>query len=228
MDKVFLAVPTHNGLLTEGTVLGLLNPIEKDSKTDLIIRISTSSNLTGNFNRLWCEAFNDKTYTHFLMLHADIAPEYGFVDKMLSIMKRVGADVLSAISPLKNDFGLTSTALAPESPMGRITRYTMQQVFKEEPTFTHPRLLLNTGLMLVNMKIPKADLLHFNTKSWIENESGRAVEKSLTEDWAFSDLARVYGAKLYATREVKLEHLGTMRYPNHYPWGRLPVDRPEV
>lgn len=214
--RTLLGLPTYDGNINIRTAFAA-------SSSGADIAFSQDSMLTRCFNRLWVQALElrKRDFTHFCMLHADIVPGEGFLDKMHKIMAGTGADVLSVISPLKNADGLTSTALENEEDSWRCSRFTMRQLQTMPDTFTHPRLLLNTGLMLVDMRKGWVEQMYFRTEDTIED--GRVL--SLTEDYLFSMDARERGAKLVATRAVGLEHVGTASYTNVGGWGLRELDK---
>jgi hypothetical protein len=219
---VFIALPTYNGQICIGLAKALLAPFE--TKTRASFAFHSSSLLAKSFNHLWCDALNnrDKGITHFLMVHADIAPEEYFAEKMLNIMAQEKADVLSVISPLKSADGLTSTGL----DLGdSVRRFTMKEIHAmPHATFHAENLMVNTGLMLVDITKPWVETIEFQMWDRIVEKDGKRVAVTVPEDWMFSRHARENGAKLYATREIKLEHMGSANYPNHAAWGRLSVD----
>ena len=173
------------------------------------------------FNILWAGALEAraKGVSHFAMIHSDIAAERFWLDKMGEIMTRVGADVLSVVSPLKSHEGLTSTAIDTENRF-KVKRFSLHEIHAMEPTFTRPGLLVNTGLMLVDMRKPWVEKMHFYFDDQIID--GRAT--SSPEDWNFSRDARALGASIWATREVQLQHFGPAAYSNAHPWGTLKTD----
>lgn len=219
-----IAIPSYDGSVDLKTITAVT--LASENYTPNLIT-QRSSALGNCFNRLWAAALNARTQgmpiTHFAMLHADIAPEEGWLDKMLAIMETTGADVLSAIVPIKSNDGLTSTALDTGTEW-RVHRFTMKQVYKMEPTFTHPKLLLNTGLMLVDFRKPWIEKIHFTIRDGMVKENGVFRPVMMSEDWGFSRDAVRLGAKLFATREVKVEHVGRSVYTNSRPWGLMEVD----
>lgn len=236
IERVYLGLPCTGNLVNEGVV----DAVACGSKQGLIAakQVVSYSILTQSFNILWANALNHrkKGITHFAMLHSDIGPEVGWLDKMVALMNEHGADVLSAISPIKSPHGLTSTALDGEK-MGvvdwywRPRRLTMTEIHQKYPgTFTHENLLLNTGCMLVDIRKPWVEQICFRFENamlphpFIE---GALLPACVPEDWAFSRDAKKLGAKLFATREVKLYHEGTIRYSNDIPWGDFETDQPE-
>jgi len=76
-----------------------------------------SSALCENFNSLWGLALTTKTgkrpCSHFAMIHDDIEPrrDVFWLDVLMDEMRRTGADVMSAVSPIKDPLGKTSTAV---------------------------------------------------------------------------------------------------------------------
>jgi len=135
--RCFIAIPTYDGSVAAETATGLLSP---GVKTEYTTMFHGSSLLCRGFNTMFAMALNNrnKGFTHFLLHHADIGPEMGWLDKMVEIMQREGADVLSAVSPIKNQEGLTSTAL-DEDWRGRSAfvcprRLTLHELYNDFPT----------------------------------------------------------------------------------------------
>lgn len=189
------------------------------------------------FNQSWCVCLNQRKelgVDYFMMLHADILPEYGFAEKMLTEMQRTGAHLLSAVSPFKNNSGLTSTALnIPDHPTRRLT---MKEIAKLPETFSLEdckifdqnvaHLMTNTGLILVDLNWvdnlgAKRKHLYFAGRDWlVEDAAGKLHPMMFPEDWHFSKTAADLGAKVMATRKVKITHLGQIGYENQGEWGK--------
>src|SRR5262245_31348797 len=127
MAKVFLACPTHEGRLDAGCARGLYGSATR--KHQLFISLHATSLLCQNCNALWAEALNqrrDNGFEWFAMLHSDVDPEYCWLDRMIDIAEESGADLLSAVIPIKDKRGLTSTAVAsPTTPFAPFCRLTM-------------------------------------------------------------------------------------------------------
>lgn len=170
--------------------------------------------------------------THFCLLHDDVVPEPLWLDKMMSIMLEKKADVLSGIIPIKDDRGLTSTALdvpvGASDPAWRVRRLTLNELYERyPPTFTDEKILLNTGLMLIDLRNPWVEKIWFAFEDRIipnPQKEGEFMAVGLSEDWYFSRRARELGAKLYATREIRIQHTGVRDYPNNVRWGTLSED----
>jgi hypothetical protein len=191
--------------------------------------------LTGNFNEQLCMAWNmRKTHgtSHFVMLHGDISPQHAYADTLLDILSQTGADVVSAIVPIKGKDGYTSTAYGERLPNGKpiTTKLTMRDVFKLPETFgiedtpwPDKALLINTGLMAFRLDPWVREFLldePFGFENWCEeNEDGEIQSHALTEDWRFGLWLHKHGLKAVATRRVKLSHWGVMPYGNDSPWG---------
>lgn len=236
---------THNGLMM--ATMGGRHRVSR-------MQCSTSL-LSHTFNTLWVQTLGkqatEQDFTHFAMLHADLAPEPGWLDMLLDEMDRIGADVLSVHSPIKDARGLTSTAVDVHGPLTNPRRFTLKEVVDELPeTFDaagcgYPGrpLLVNTGCLLVDLRKEWVRSVCFQVSSrlvWNLRQTGTKlpgveppcwinervyvidrpdhVEYTVLidpEDWDFSRQAHAAGAKVFATRKVKLKHLGAGIYPNY-------------
>jgi len=228
MASICLGIPTYlDRIESSGTMFAVVHCTREH--TVAAISSSCSANCWG-FNTLWLQALDLRArgFTHFCLLHSDIVPEDGFIDKLYEAMTRVGADVISAVVPIKDPTGLTSTAIdepyGDMDPRWRKRRLSMKEVFALAPTFTHPRILLNTGLMMVDMTKPWVEKVHFHFDDMIIEHKGRRMAVFSPEDWNFSMDARALGAQLWATREVSLVHVGQQRFPNSSAWGDWETD----
>lgn len=231
--RTLLAIPTYLGRLENSDVIfSLVHATKAGSENQWQLGLSSSSANATGFNQLYCQALDlrDKGQaSHFLMLHSDIVPEIHFIDKMHEIMEKTGCDVLSAVSPIKDRLGLTSTALEQavgdrDAEWGGPRRLTMREIMKMPPTFTAPNLLVNDGLMLVDLRKPWTDQMYFHFDDRIGMYQGKRVPQMRPEDWNWSRDARKLGATLYATREVKLTHRGQQDFPNSCAWGEMQTD----
>jgi predicted O-methyltransferase YrrM len=182
--------------------------------------------LAYGFNRLYCNALNQRKngITHFLLLHADVIPAdpKTWVTTMMEEMERVGADILSAVVPLKGPTGLTSTALDKACLENKwaVQRLSMTEIMSRPETFTDPALLINTGCLLIDIRTSWAGEMCFTIKDMIAvNLDGEFSAQVESEDWGFSRRARQYGAKIWATRKLKLTHIGRAEFTNWDVWG---------
>jgi len=233
-QNVFLAVPVGaNGDLSVATHRAI--SVLPSSPHKVQCEHNGSSALTFNFNHLWASALNravrGEPLDAFAMLHTDIMPQGDdWLDRMLAIFERTQADVLSVIIPIKDEKGLTSTALDTSRWTPR--RLTMHEVFTLPPTFDGALirekfgapLLLNTGLMLVRMGRSWNSEVCFTIDNKIDRVGEHFVAFFEPEDWKFSRWANAKDLKLVATREILAGHIGQTVFRNDSPWGMLSVD----
>lgn len=71
-----------------------------------------SSLLCFGFNQLWCIAQNEGSHDWFAMLHADVEPEEGWLEKLVAEADKGGYDVMHALVPIKEYAGTYSTCIA--------------------------------------------------------------------------------------------------------------------
>lgn len=224
MNSAIISVPTYNGMLHFKTS----EAIRFASKTPRQhgLHYLQSSLLAKCFNQLWVHALGRRSSgaTHFAMLHADVVPETYWLDKMLEIAEANKADVLSVVMAMKSGHGLTSTGIdGPD--LWRPRRFTLKEIAVSHATFTDPNLVVNTGLMLVDLRAAWVEKVCFTIRDAIEvHEDGTREAVSEPEDWNFSRQVRTLGGSVWATSAVKAEHLGTASYPNYGAWGSLEKD----
>lgn len=209
--NVLISVPTHDGRCEVGLAMALL---EATKEHRFSVQHCRSSLLAYGFNQLYVNAVRSRPgVTHFAMVHADIVPEARWLDKMLRLMRAHEADILSAVAPIKDGSGDTSTAFDLPGGPRRLPLAEIHEAY--DPTFTAPDLLVNTGLMLVDLSWPGADKVWFAIQDKIVwGTSDGPHVGVLPEDWHFSRMARERGARIWATREVALTHYGTAAYTN--------------
>lgn len=227
MNHVLVGAPTYDGTRYNSIALArLLRGQAPDTLVNLVE--FSGSVLTYSFNALWAAALNlraaEVPVTHFLLLHADIQPEQdNWLEIMLNEMARTKAEVLSAVVPIKNDKGLTSTAwdTDPWLPL-RFSTTEIEAI--KEPTWTQPDLLINTGLLLVDFTKPWVEKIVFHMHDTIvKDASGRFQARFAPEDWDFSRQCHALGIPVYATKAVTVGHVGRAVYSSRNVWG-YPTD----
>lgn len=229
---VALAMPRRGGQVAFGASEGFhLAP--SFGACEVVRMWTANSILDHTFNRLWCGALNARRrgVTHFAMIHDDVCPAHGWLDVLLAELFRARADVMSAVVPIKGPEGLTSTALET-ADVWTPRRLTMAEAHALPVTFGDDEaggeLLLNSGLWVCDIRAPWVDTpepLCFQTLNRIvPDEGGDWQAQVRSEDWEFSRAARARGAKLMATRAVKLTHAGEADYPNDRVWGTCATD----
>lgn len=241
--RVVLAFPGRT--FTWGPISGVL---EASLGRHTFKVISGGAHGWDDFNHLWASALNtfeDGEATHFAMLHSDIAPDKGWLDILLSEMDDNNAPLVSALVPIKDSRGLTSTGLGnAKNPWGAHRRLTMREALNLSATFGYRELkefFSKTGC------VPDESYLMFNTGCWaadLRREEFRAVNEDGTlrawfdfptriarnkdgkwandresEDWFFSRKVCELGLKALVTRKVQLVHEGEMYYDNSTPHG---------
>lgn len=183
---------------------------------------AVGSLITLGFNCCWAWGLNARRdgMTHLLILHADIMPEkFDWLDTFIDEFWASDANVLSAIVPIKDARGLTSTAF--ETPnVWRPRRLTQREAHSLPVTWTADNVLLNDGLMLVDFTKPWVEKICFHIHDKIErNGEGLWQAYVQSEDWDFSRQCHRLGVKQYATRAVDLLHHGNMGFPSKDVWG---------
>lgn len=227
-ERVVLTMPRGGSTLTDGAAKGFfLWP----TKTHEIMRMEASSSAANHtFNRLWSEALmmRECGFKYFAMIHSDVCPEMCWLDILMDELHRLNADVISSVIPIKDEHGLTSTAL-DKGDLWHVCRLTMKEVMALPETFDssdvgYP-LLLNNGLWLCDMTKPWAEQFSFETLNRISRtKDGKFFAQTIPEDWLCSRKFHDAGLKIYATRKVKIEHEGFKNFNNYEPWGTLERD----
>lgn len=195
-----------------------------------VVGVASGSLLTHNFNNLLAAALNTPAATHFAMIHDDVCPDPFWADTLLEEMIDHDADLVSAVVPLKNRSGLTSTAV--EGPDEWHPRpLSLREVFEtERETFSRPTILLNTGLMLLRLdrlydQFRSTEMGYdfvapvFRQRDEIMIRPGGRFEAVMKpEDFDFTRQVRRAGGRVFATRRVGLYH-GEKQYHNRSVWG---------
>lgn len=188
-----------------------------------------ASLLANGFNSLLGAALSlrESGYKFFVMLHGDIVPEPFWVDMLLAELMRLNADLVSAVVPIKDGRGLTSTGIDDaKDPWTPLKRLTLKEVHRlpetfnaEDAGFPHHRLLVNTGCWIMRLDTHYADRVRFTIRDQLLKDGQAYKPQVIPEDWDFSRQVQAAGGKVYATRKVRLAHLGGAHYRNDQPWG---------
>ena len=228
--RVALLYPTYNGwYMHAGTI-----PSAKHNHT--IVKNGTSI-ISTTFNRMLCEVLNSKEqFTHLAMLHADIVPDMYWLDTSIDELESNRLDMISAVVPIKNERGSTSTGLEVIGTPWAVRRLTMNEVYgwKLPPTFKaedipgrQPQqgLLLNTGCWVMRWNVPWIKGLYFRQQdriAWSLSEQ-RYGSESASEDWDWCRQLLSRGCRLGATTKVGLYH-ERPEFHNRGPWGTWKTD----
>lgn len=170
--------------------------------------------------------------SHFAMLHDDVCPQEGWLDQLLGDLEEHSADVMSAVVPIKDEQGLTSTAIDdPEDPWNVERRITMTELMRLPEVFGaadcgYPdrKLLVNTGCWICRLDREWRRHVSFTIRDRIVYKDGKWTPEVASEDWNFSRDVQELGGKVMATRRVMLKHAGEMFYPNSHGWGNWKHD----
>lgn len=230
VEKVYIGCPTYDGRLDAWTARSLF---EQTSQKRLpIVGVGQFSLLNMNCNKLYCEALNLRTehgIKWFAMLHADIIPEPNWLDILIDTAEANNADMLSAVVPMKDNTGDTSTALSnPSHDHWCLYKLKLAECAKLPPAFDvndvirefkiqsfTPKLLVNTGCMVVRIDKPWSEKLIFKTEDRIIQTPNGFTAMADSEDWNFSRQVTDNGGRVMATMNVKLEHVGLQHWPNY-------------
>lgn len=214
---------------------------------------SGSSLLGLSFNSLWVEALQavrDHGMTHFAMLHADCQPDAWWLDTLLEEMDRVNADLVSAVIPIKNLSGLTSTALGsvrnPWAPCRRLTLHEVHDRLPETFCFetccerigatSDQCLCVNTGCFVLDLRRPYwteldgsgALRLYFTVDDRVIPDGDGYKVLVDPEDWHFSRTLHQMGGRIFATRRVSVLHHGVTAFSSAGPFGSQQTDETYV
>lgn len=230
---VCLGMPGYHGL-TGAASLAFWHA-DRARRFDLRQQIETGSLLAHNFNRLWCWALNTartEPVAYFAMQHSDIQPAPGWLGVLVDELERAGLDVLGVPAPIKDNRGITSTALdRDDGDTWRVhCRLSVAETLALPETFTSGDvgrpLLLNTGLWVCRFDPAWAKTVHFEINDRIvQAPDGNYYPQVVPEDWNFSRMLHECGLKIGCTRKVVLSHHGSQDFPSDRPWGAVPFDR---
>lgn len=220
--KLFIGLPSHRSGVCAGwqaiSRIRVRHPEWQVTEFE-----SVGSLLTAGFNRAWAHALNLREkgeITHFLMLHDDVRPrDEDWIDRLFTEMAGANAQVLSAIIPIKDSRGLTSTAL--DTDPWRPMRFTQHFIHESRPvTWTDERLLFNTGCMLIDFSGDWVTKVCFTIRDRIIQEAdGTWAAYVQPEDWDFSRQCRKLGVRVAVTRALAIDHFGVNYWPSDMVWG---------
>lgn len=222
--SVFLALP-HYGQGHVGSVLAAtLGGGRRKARVACVVDQGISL-LPMNFNTLLDRAIkarNEGLVTHFAMVHSDVQARAGWLDILAGELEETGANLISAVIPIKSDEGLTSTAIGTvEDPWSY--RYVHLEDRANLPATFGPDdvcdddevLLVNTGLWLCDLRDPFWDTacFRFVTRTGFDAD-GRRVSEIRPEDWELSRDMDAAGLQYRATWKVDIVHHGNHGYRN--------------
>lgn len=175
-----------------------------------------------NFNRLYAGALNARAQgiTHFLMLHDDVLPQDGdvpWMQTMFDLMHAYSLKALSAIVAIKDARRTVSCGLRDAN--GGNKNFTIEEFGPPGTTRVNGDggvLLVNTGCLLIDIREPWAEQLHFEMADTIyKDKDGQFKAHFEPEDYRMSVRLSEMGVRYGATNAVKTFHVGTYDWPNH-------------
>jgi len=246
---ILIGVPTYDDTVKVGLAQAIMQEGQEPGCPPYTVTFKQSSLLAFAHNGLLCTALNNRPQiSHLLINHADVVPEPGYLKTLYDEMLRTEAGVVSVLLPLKDRKGLTSTAflndIAVSNWSERPRRYTRRRLTLHEAQ-TLPEtfgvgevaalfgeraeravLLVNTGLMLIDVQQAWAEQAHFEINDAIDrNADGKFVADVEPEDWYFSRQLAMLGVKVVCMRKVKAMHVGRANFPNSEAWGEWQHDQ---
>ncbi len=183
--------------------------------------------LPHTFNSLLCQSLDwrDKgKVTHMAMIHSDVTAERGWLDLLAEEMHAHDLVAISAVVAIKDpDQDRTSTAIGSRSEPWEAKRYIHRRHHGKMPvTFTGDDvcegddevLLINTGLMLLDLRHEFWDEFCFVVPTTIRRIEGRRAPIFRPEDWEMSRELDRAGVRYGATWRPFVEHLGRTSWDN--------------
>lgn len=243
--RVFLAIPQHGSGVQCGTMQSVLEAVAAKEYDIQVCNLGLSL-LARNFNTLFTHAWNGG-FSHFVMLHADIhvgRPD-GYAGSWLRWLvdstDKLDCAMLSAVVPIKSDAGCTSTALDLETG----NHYTLRRVTVRELTQLPPyffsrsdvcklfkvnekkagAFLVNSGCMCMPLRNPRYDWFDVRWPGFqihdklVWNKAGVPATRTESEDWCCSRWMHDIGWSYYATKDLRIDHLGHRDWSNSGSWG---------
>lgn len=240
MATILLMCPCGKGpQWTPATAVSIL---QQSSKCHTV-KIAASVGSWDNFDVLWSMALNAARkgdVDHAAMLHSDVEPQPGWLDVLFEEKEKHKADFMSAIIPQQSTTGMTSSGVADLSDVWEPhRRFTMHEVWGPNAPetfdagmlgYTDKYLLHNDGCCLMDLRSPcwyKTEVREgrthlmatFEWRRSIQEINGEFVARGESEDWSFSRMLHLVGAKSFMTRRVQLSHMGWFSYNNQCGWG---------
>lgn len=203
--SLFVGLPSHDGTRLNALAVADILATGKE----VILSERTGCFLSANRNDLWCEALNmNPRPDRFLWLDADVIPDDGFLAVLEEELKATGAHMMSGVYALKTGTDETSVALDADEFGRKTRRMRLSEMGDLGPTWTHPRLLVGTGLVLVDFTAPWVEKVSFSTEDRIEQRNGRFVTVNDSEDYRWCRQVRALAGSIFVTRKVGTAHVG--------------------
>lgn len=220
LRHVFLAVPTHDSRIWMKTVSSVIGALHSSMARVRYAPIGGSAICT-NFNALLAQCLNHNAkgqnrYTHFAMLHSDVAAfppdEFrSWLDGLICEIETYQLAAVSAAVRIKTDrrevAGETSTAIDRRGEVMRLTPEMIGETLLSEAV-PGGVLLINTGCLLLDLRHPAWEGFSFDFGDALAIDGDELVAVNDPEDWRMSRWLANKGARYAATTKVKTLHFG--------------------
>lgn len=243
IPKIFLASPRYSQEIIarshESREWGEHNDVfGEEDHVQIVHKVaSLGSLLPWCFNSLLAAALNHRDkgeVTHFAMQHSDIEPtETGWCNELYRRMRVRGDVAISAVASLKeHERTRTTTAIGVRGQPFNVLRYIntsdrpgMPETFstRDVAQAGNEVLLINTGLMLLDLTLPAWDDFHFEFRDDIRKnpETNQRQAWASSEDWNLSRWMDKHGLP-YSATWLRLKHYGmdywdSFEFPPVYP-----------
>jgi hypothetical protein len=244
MSNVFLATPLYDGRIHFSACCALT--LHGSRQHNVRLFSFQGSLLPYNCTKAWAQALDARDagedYKWFAMLHDDIEPDERWLDTLIALAEEHGADFMSAVAPVKNSTGDTSTAIQLPGRFKTVTLTVSQVNHADFPvTFGASEaiaalarlpeplrvadvppgpLLANTGCMVCRIDRPWCDAVWFDNRCEVVRVSGKRDVVGISEDWFFTKAIAEHGGRVMATRAVSLKHHGRGFFASKDVWGQ--------
>lgn len=228
VERVLLARPRNGLVHEESAIAAYCNDIS--GRFFVHAMPESRSLLTFNFNYAWCKFINED-WDLFAMQHSDMAP---VGDKWLHALRDAMGerfDVIHAPAMIKDDRGITSTALGKRHhAYGPLRRLHVEELRKMPQPFGFQEavnllgrsdgqggewdcLMPNTGCLMVR-RTEKTIKFHGFKQSdkLVFDDAGKATPATESEDWNFGRWCARNGVRVGGTLQVITRHFGMREF----------------
>lgn len=232
MKNIALSIPMYDGNLYYQTCRTILNAANTlNGKAALSIEFMATSATPFCFNRLLASAVASNA-DYWVLLHSDLgAKQIDWLPMMLSDMQAEGLSVLSAVAAIKDESGVTSTALDTREHFPR--RLTLAEIHAGPDVLTNEKakriygypLLINTGMMVWDMSVMRQHVsgLPFEFHDcWRDQMTPNGMQMHAAfqpEDWLMSKRLNALNIPFGATKRVHTVHKGGKEFDSSQIWG---------
>lgn len=233
VKKVLIGQPYYTDIKQGSHHSARMPIVGRDDIEPHLVPNCRSSLLAFGFNELVATCNRLGEFDYFAMLHADISCPNGWLGVLIDEMEGAGVDMMHAVCAIKDDNGLTSTALAySDNEWACVRRITSTELQKLPSTFDIKdinssldknaiRLLPNTGCMVMRAGTWLEDFPGFCVLDRIRRtEDGDWAAEVIPEDWNFGHWCARNGISVGGTKAVLTKHRGEADYRNDRVWGQ--------